>query len=188
MSNGRTHVRAAWVSICLLFILGGLGFSATNNDTGYLKVKANPNHAGVFIDDKYVGPAANFGLTRKYAVPAGEHEIVLRDPRCQDFSTKVTIAAGKTLTISQSLQPATLASPPFGVLRVEGGSSKFDGVFVNDKFMGHVDEFNNFAQGLLLNPGEYTLKVVSPEGKTELEQKIKIEENKTTHVRVGTAG
>lgn len=58
---------------------------------------------------------------------------------------------------------------------------------MNDKFMGHVDEFNNFAQGLLLNPGDYTLKVVSPDGKQELEQKIKIDANKTTHIRVGQA-
>ena len=148
-------------------------------------MKANPTHAGVFIDGKYVGPAANFGFARKYAVPAGEHDVVLRDPRYQDFSTKVKVEAGKTVTVSQSLQAATLASPPFGKLRIEGGSSKFDAVYVNDKFMGHVDEFNNFAQGLLLNPGEYTLKVVSPDGKQELEQKIKIDENKTTLVHVG---
>jgi len=100
----------------------------------------------------------------------------------------VTIEAGKTTSISQSLQPGTLESPPYGLLRIQGGSSKFDAVFVNDQFMGHVDEFDNFAQGLLLNPGEYTLKVVSPAGKQELEQKIKIEVNKTTRVKVGSAG
>jgi hypothetical protein len=187
MSNGKESSRVATIAVCLLILLGGMRVSAADSGNGYLKVKANPNHAGVFVDGKYMGPAANFGFARKYAVAAGEHEVVLRDPRCEDYSTKVTITAGKTSTISQTLQPATLAKPPFGNLRVEGGSSKFDAVYVNDKFMGHVDEFNNFAQGLLLNPGEYNLKVVSPDGKTELEQKIKIDENKTTHVKVGAA-
>lgn len=186
MRNRQRITRVVFIAVCVLSSLGGLCASAQDNGTGYLKVKANPNHAGVFIDGKYLGPAANFGMARKYAVPAGEHEVALKDPRSQDFSTKVTITAGKTTTISQTLQPATLASPPFGTLRVEGGS-KFDAVYVNEKFMGHVDEFNNFAQGLLLNPGEYNLKVVSPDGKTELEQKINIQENKTEHVHIGSS-
>jgi hypothetical protein len=171
---------------CLVILLSGFSVSAQEGGTGYLKVKANPGRAGVFVDDKYLGPAANFRFTRKYAVPAGEHDLTLRDPRYQDFSTKVKIEAGKTTTISESLQPATLASPPFGILRVQGGSSRFDAVYVNGKFMGHVDEFDNFAQGLLLNPGEYTLKVVSPSGNQELEEKIKIGENKTTRIHVGS--
>ena len=187
MSNGDKRACIITLVAGLFVLLTGVCASAQNSGNGYLKVHANPTHAGVFVDGKYVGPAANFGMARKYAVPAGEHEVILRDPRCQDFTTKVTITAGKTTTLSQTLQPATLASPPFGNLRVEGGASKFDAVYVNDKFMGHVDEFNNFAQGLLLNPGTYTLKVVSPDGKQELMQKITIEVNKTTHVRVGAA-
>ena len=185
MGHEVTRKRVAMLGSCLLILLGGTCVFAQDSGTGWLKVKANPSAAGVFIDGKYVGPAGNFGFARKYAVPAGEHEVLLRDPRYQDFTTKVKIESGKTSSISQSLQAATLAPPPYGKLRVEGGS-KFDAVYVNDKYMGHLDEFNNFAQGLLLNPGDYTLKVVSPAGNQELEQKIKIEENKTTHVRVGS--
>lgn len=187
MKNVVKYLALPILSACLMGMLSGSAFGAEKSGTGYLKVKADPNHAGVFVDGKYVGPAANFGVTRKYAVEPGEHQIDLRDPRYQDFSTKVTIEAGKTTTIHQKLQPATIASPPFGNLRIQGGSSKFDGVFVNGKFMGHVDEFNNFAQGLLLNPGEYDLKVVSPNGTQELEQKITIEKDKTTRVHVGGA-
>ncbi len=186
MENVATRVCVPLCAVCLVTILGGLSVSAQDTGTGYLKVKANPGRAGVFVDNKYVGPAANFKIARKYALPAGEHEITLKDPRYEDFSTKVKIDADKTTTISQALKPETLADPPYGTLRVEGGSSKFDAVFLNDRFMGHVDEFNNFAQGLLLKPGEYTVKVVSPGGKQELEEKITIEENKKTTVRVGS--
>lgn len=188
MRTAAKRIRVPILGACLVILLGGFFLSAQESGTGYLKLKVHPGSAGVFVDDKYVGPAASFGFARKYPVPAGEHEIILRDPPYQDFSTKVKIEAGKTTTLSQSLQAATLAPPPYGTLRIQGGSSKFDAVFVNGKFMGHVDEFSNFAQGLLLNPGEYTLKVVSPGGNQELEEKIKIEENKTTVVRVGSAG
>ncbi len=188
MRTSAKHACFLTLGVFLVLLLGGLFVSAQESGTGYLKVKARPSTAGVFVDDKYVGPAANFGFTRKYAVAAGEHEITLRDSRYQDFSTKVKIEAGKTTTISQSLQEATVAPPPYGTLRIQGGSSKFDAVYLNGKFMGHLDEFNNSAQGLLLNPGEYTLKVVSPAGTQELEQKVKIEEKKTTRVHVGSAG
>jgi hypothetical protein len=188
MRTAAKRLRVPIFGACLIILLGSFSVSAEESGTGYLKVKAHPSKAGVFFDGKYVGPAANFGSARKYAVAPGEHEITLSDPRYQDFSTKVKIEAGKTTTLSQSLQPGTLADPPYGAVRIQGGSSKFDAVFLNDKFMGHVDEFDNFAQGLLLKPGEYTLKVVSPSGKQELEQRITIEENKTTRVHVGSAG
>ena len=188
MRTEAKHIGFSILGACLVLLFGGLALLAQESGTGYLKVKARHSTAGVFVDDKYVGPAANFGFTRKYAVSAGEHEITLRDSRYQDFSTKVKIEAGKTTTLSQSLQEATVAPPPYGTLRIQGGSSKFDAVFVNGKFMGHLDEFDNFAQGLLLNPGEYTLKVVSPAGKQEPEEKIKIEEKKTTRIHVSAAG
>ena len=188
MCNEGMRSRVVFLQAFVVILLTAFGVAAQDSGTGYLKVKANPSSAGVFVDGNYVGPAANFGFARKYAVPPGDHEVILRDPRYQDFTTKATITAGKTSTISQSLQAATLAPPPYGSLRVQGGSSKFDAVYLNGKFMGHVDEVNNFAQGLLLNPGDYTLKVVSPAGNQELEQKIKIEENKTTRVHIGSAG
>ena len=55
---------------------------------GYLKAKVNPGRAGVFVDGKYLGPAANFKVARTYSVPAGEHEIRLLDPRYEDLVTK----------------------------------------------------------------------------------------------------
>jgi hypothetical protein len=50
--------------------------------------------------------------------------------------------------------------------------------------MGHVDEFSNFAQRLLLNPGDYTVKVVSATSGKEQEEKVKIETDKTTTIKV----
>jgi hypothetical protein len=151
MRTAARRMRVPMLGACLVILLGGFFLSAQDSGTGYLKLKVHLSRAGVFIDGKYVGPAANFGSARKYALRAGEHEITLSDPRYQDFSTKVKIEAGKTTTPSQSLQAATVAPPPYGTLRIEGGTSKFDAVFVNGKFMGHVGEFSNSGQGLLLN-------------------------------------
>lgn len=149
---------------------------------GYLKTKVSPGRAGVFVDGKYVGPAANFAVGRKYALPAGEHEIKLAEPRYQEATTKVTITAGKTTVLRETLKPLALAKPPFGRLRIIS-ADKFAAVYVNGKYMGHADEFSNFAQGLLLNPGQYDVKVEPLSGGKAVEQKVTIQADKVVIVK-----
>lgn len=149
---------------------------------GFLKVKAQPGRAGVFVDGKYLGPAANFRIARRYAVAAGEHELVLREPRYQEHKLTVRIEPGRTTTVSQSLQPLPRPSPPFGRLKV-GGFEKYAAVFVNQAFMGHADEFDGPNQALLLKPGEYAVKVISQAGSTLVEEKVTLQQDRTHTVR-----
>lgn len=151
-------------------------------DQGKLKTKVNPGRAGVFVDGKYLGPAANFAMARTYLLPAGEHEVKLVEPRYKEITTKVTITPGKTTVLSETMQALPLAKPPFGRLRTVA-SDKFAAVYVNDQFVGHVDEFSNFAQGLLLNPGEYIVRVVPTGGGQPYEEKVNIKENQVVVVR-----
>jgi hypothetical protein len=165
----------------LLIAVAGIPVLAQQN-SGYLKTKVDPGRAGVFIDGKYVGPAGNFGIGRKYTVAAGEHEVRLSEPRYEDVVKKVTIQPGKTMDLAETMKALPLAKPPFGRLRVFA-PDKFEAVYVNGKFMGHAGEFNNSIQGLLLNPGEYTVKVVPVSGGGGYEEHVKIDVNKVTIVR-----
>lgn len=151
--------------------------------TGYLKTKVDPGRAGVFIDGKYVGPACNFGIGRKYTVAAGEHEVRLSDPRYEDRVVKVTIEPGKTTKLNERLTALPKPQPPFGRLRVIS-DDKFAAVYVNDKFMGHADEFSHPGQGLLLNPGDYTVKVVRVGATDGAEEKVKLDANQIAVVRM----
>jgi hypothetical protein len=108
----------------------------------------------------------------------------LIEPRYEEFTTKVTIQAGKTTKLRQKLTPRPGAKPPFGRLRTVS-DDKFAAVYVNGQFMGHADEFSNSSQGLLLNPGEYTVKIAPVSGGQEHQEKIKIEVDKVTVVRSG---
>ncbi|MEP7363719.1 MAG: PEGA domain-containing protein [Acidobacteriota bacterium] len=173
-----------------LFSAGALMFAATmqvwaqgsGSGTGYLKTSVDPGRAGVFVDGKYMGPAANFKIARKYTLTVGEHEVRIVDPRYQEVTRKVSIAQGKTTTIAEKLTPVPLATPPFGKLRTDG-FAKFSAVYINDKFYGHTDEFNNFAQAMLLNPGEYKIRIVPVDGGAAHEETIKIEADKLTIVK-----
>ncbi len=146
---------------------------------GYLKAKVNPGRAGVFVDGKYVGPAANFRMARKYAVSPGKHEVKLVDPRYEEAATTVEITAGKTTVISQTLKALPVPQGPFGRLRIKN-PDKYAAVYLNDKFYGHVDEFSNGSQGLLLPAGEYNLRVEPTAGGKTAAQKIQITAGQTT--------
>jgi hypothetical protein len=165
----------------ILFLLGLVAaVMPAAAQQGYIKTSVNPGRAGVFIDGKYVGPSANFRIDRKYAVAPGEHEVRLVDPRYEELVTKVTVEPGKTTKVSQTLKPIEPARPPFGRLRVRD-NDKFAAVYINGKYYGHVDEFSNFAQGILLNPGEYDLKV-EPVGGQAWTGKVTIEAGKVVLV------
>jgi hypothetical protein len=176
----RLHLLSAAAAVMFLIAISPV--HAQQAGSGFLKVKADPGRAGVFVDGKYLGPAANLGRARKYAVAAGEHELVLRDPRYEESKSTVKIQAGGTTTVSQALQPRKLASPPFGTLKTVG-FEKYAAVYVNEGFMGHADEFNGPGQGLLLNPGEYNVRVDSQAGAHLVEQKITIEQDKVTALK-----
>jgi hypothetical protein len=175
-------------SIGSVGLLSVLTFGTTGlaqKDVGYLKVDANPGRTGVFVNDKYLGPAANFRVDRKYAVAPGQHTLRLSEPRYKDFTTTITIEAGKTTKIKQTMERLPLPEPPYGMLKiVKGNHSKFSGVFLNQHYMGHVGEYDNSLQAQLLKAGDYELKVVSPEGQTIHEEKISIKDNQTTVVRL----
>lgn len=161
---------------------------SAQDSTGYIKARGKPTGAGLFVDGKYIGPAGRFTVPEKYAVAPGEHEVTLRDPRYDDYTTKVTVQPGKTAKISYKLKKITPPPPPYGRLRFGGdGPESFISVtagdtgpvYINDRFYGFVDELNNAGGGLLLPPGTYTLRV-SPENYQEINQQITIEANKVT--------
>ena len=126
---------------------------AFGQQTGTLKVKTATGRAGVFVE-----------------------------PRYEVATTPVTIVAGKTVTVRQELKALPEPKGPFGRLQTQG-PEKYAAVYVNGAYMGHVDEFDNFAQGLLLPPGQYTVKIVPVSGGAGVEQSVDLKANQTTIVR-----
>jgi len=169
---------------------------ANAQETGYVKAHGRPGDAGVFINGQYVGPATRFTVPEKYPAPAGEVEVTFKDPRYEDFTTKVTVRAKKTTKIKYELKKLPEPQGPFGRFRLGGGEAEsfisvaagdVGAVYINDKFFGYVDELNNPGGGLLLPAGTYDLHVVSPLF-GDIRQKITIEANKVTVVPLPKKG
>jgi len=163
-----------------LLLLSTACFAA--DTMGRLKTEVDPGRAGVFIDGKYVGPAANFKVAQTYPVTPGEHEVKLVDPRYQDIVKKVTITAGKKTIMQEKMVALPIAKPPYGYLRVEN-ADHFAAVYVNDHYMGHVDEFSNGSQKLALPPGKYDVKVVPRDGQNTVTKSVTLEAEKTELVK-----
>lgn len=163
------------------------GFAAFA-DNGYIKARGSPTGAGLFVDGKYIGPAGRFTVPEKYEVAPGEHQILLTDPRYEDYTTQVTVQPKKTTKIHYKLKKKEPPKGPFGRLRLGGGEPESfisvaygdtGPVFINGKFAGFVDELNNAGGGMLLPPGTYEVKVQS-QAFGEINETVKIEPHKVT--------
>lgn len=160
--------------------------------SGYVKAVGKPGNAALFVNGTYAGPASRFTVPEKYPAAAGEVEITLRDPRYEDFTAKVAVRAHKTTKLRYALKKREEPHGPFGRFRLKGGeepsfmsvaAGDTGAVYLNDRFVGYVDELNNPGGGILINPGTYELHVVSPIF-GDFRRKLTIEANKVTTVRL----
>jgi hypothetical protein len=174
--------RALLLSLALL-ALATCALAASAGD-GYLKVNATPRDAGIFLGGAYVGPAARFGFCVKYKLPAGKYDIKVSDPRYEDATVSVTIEPGKTAHVDQTLKAKPEPTGPFGLLKIESPHNTA-AVMVNGEFVGHVDEFDNSVEGLLIPPGNYVVRIDLPGSTSVLEQQVTVAANKTTVVTQG---
>jgi hypothetical protein len=171
-------------TITLALVLWGLAPTlVAQSDVGFLRTRVKPAVAGVFVDGKYHGTAAIFkGSKSGIRLSPGQHKVEIVEPRYKTLQATVNIETGKTTTLREDLTPVPAAQPPFGLLKIKKG--KRAAVYLNGAYYGQADEFNGPGQGLLLNPGEYNLKVVPLSGGSTKEKKIKIAAGKTTAIRM----
>jgi PEGA domain-containing protein len=80
--------------------------------TATLKLKVQPTRAAVFLDDRFVGHAGEFGgAFRSMLISPGKHRIKIELPGYQTFETEVNLLAGqktevKTELVKGSIQQA----------------------------------------------------------------------------------
>ncbi|MDZ7639378.1 MAG: PEGA domain-containing protein [Bryobacterales bacterium] len=161
-----------------------IGLPLAAQDEAKIRVQADPSTAGLFIDGKYMGSAENFHISIAYAVSPGEHTIKLVDPRYEDYETKVTAEAGETKKFDFKMTAKPVPQPPFGQIRTIQGASKYTGVYLNAQYVGHVDEFSNRFQRLLLPPGSYLARFENPETGATYEESITVSANQTTTINL----
>ncbi|MCI0420895.1 MAG: PEGA domain-containing protein [Acidobacteria bacterium] len=119
--------------------------------------------SGVWIDGQYVGYLKELKGSKKVVLLPGEHEITVRQAGFHDFTQKVVLEPGQKHAIQVAMQKNPAAQFPDATAQVKMSvSPNRAAVFVDDQFVGHVDEFDGPGQALLLAPGKHRVKITLP--------------------------
>lgn len=183
MKNMNLKFGRFGIILALVLMIGAI-LPVMAQDEAKIRVQAEPSTAGLFIDGKYVGSAENFAISTSYTVSAGEHRIKLVDPRYEDYETTVTAEAGKTKKFDFKMTAKPKPQAPFGQIRTIQGANKYTGIWLNAQYVGHVDEFSNIFQRLLVPPGSYLIRFENPETGATYEESITIGANQTTTINL----
>jgi hypothetical protein len=77
--------------------------------TATLKLNIEPKRAAVFLDDKYVGHASEFGgAFRSMLISPGKHRIKVELPGYRTYDTEINLLAGQKTEVKTVLVPGSI--------------------------------------------------------------------------------
>jgi hypothetical protein len=77
--------------------------------TATLKLNIEPKRAAVFLDDKYVGHASEFGgKFRSMLISPGKHRIKVELPGYRTYDTEINLLAGQKTEVKTVLVPGSI--------------------------------------------------------------------------------
>ena len=123
--------------------------------------------SGVWVDGQYVGYLKELKGSKKVLLLPGEHEIVVRQAGFKDFTQKVLLEPGQRQVVNVTMAKDPQAQYPDVTAEVKTlVRPNRAAVFVDDRFVGFVDQFDGPGQWLLLAPGKHRFKITLPGYKT----------------------
>jgi hypothetical protein len=155
--------------LCLLFLapllLGGQ-LQAKNEVLGQIQFDAANKAAkssGVWIDGQYVGYLKELKGSKKILLLPGKHRVEVRQSGYQDFTREVMLEPGQKEIVAVVMQrdPSARYGNQTAQVKISGNPERA-AVFVDHRFVGHIDQFNGPGQGMLLTPGKHHIKVSLP--------------------------
>ncbi|PYV44827.1 MAG: hypothetical protein DMG06_04885 [Acidobacteria bacterium] len=123
--------------------------------------------SGVWVDGQYVGYLKELKGSKKVLLLPGEHEIAVRQAGFKDFTQKVLLEPGQKHIVNVAMAKDPQAQYPEVTAEVKMLiHPNRAAVFVDDRFVGFVDQFDGPGQWLLLAPGKHHFKITLPGYKT----------------------
>src|SRR5882672_420760 len=126
------------------------------------KTKADKS-SGVWVDGQYVGYVDELKDDKKILLLPGEHEIAVRQSGYTDFAQKVLVEPGKKtiLQVVMLKDPRTQFPKVTAQIKLHVTPERA-AVFVDDAFVGSVNEFMGVGHGMLVSPGKHRIKIALP--------------------------
>jgi 23S rRNA A2030 N6-methylase RlmJ len=150
----------------LIFIFAGFSnlYGQQAPKMGELRFTADDQSerdAGVWIDGKYLGYVKELKGDRKVLLPAGSHEVSIRQAGYKDLTKNVVIDPDQIQTLAVVLEENSQTTYPgrnAAELRLDI-QPKRAAVFVDGTYMGHGGDFSGRFHSMLVAPGKHRLKV-----------------------------
>jgi hypothetical protein len=119
--------------------------------------------SGVWVDGQYVGYLKELKGSKKVLLLPGDHTISVRQDGYQDFEQKVTLQPGEKRVVSVAMVKGPTGAMPSvtGEVKLAVNPSRA-AVFLDGLFVGHVGEFEGAGRGMLVAPGQHTIKIALP--------------------------
>jgi len=163
----RSFISTTALMLGVALILGGQSPTFAGNDimgeiqfSGASKAEKT---SGVWVDGQYVGYLKELKGSKKVVLLPGQHEIAVKQAGYLDFTQKIILEPGQKHLIQVAMQKNPAAQFPDTTAQVKMSvSPNRAAVFVDDQFVGHVDEFDGPGQALLLAPGKHRVKITLP--------------------------
>lgn len=171
----RYGIRAICI-MSLAAMLGSLGLQsaahAQDNIMGQIQfIPANNaiKNSGVWIDGTYVGYIGELAGRHRIRLLPGEHDVIVRQAGYSDFNKKAVIEPGLILDINVNpdkdprFEYPDMKTNSLVKLQVQPDRAA---VFLDDNFVGPVDEYYGFGRGMLVTPGKHRITIALPGFKT----------------------
>ncbi|HKW66741.1 MAG TPA: PEGA domain-containing protein [Terriglobales bacterium] len=176
------------VASALLWCFLGLGSALAADNQILAEVRFSgatsvERNAGVWVDGQYVGYLDELKGDKQILLLPGKHEFAVRQAGYKDFAEESVLEPGQVVMMKIRLMKDTSLPMPTQTaelkISVKPGRAA---VFIDDRFIGHADEFSGLGHGLLVTPDKHRVRIALPGYQTfETEvtvrpnQKLKIE-------------
>jgi hypothetical protein len=151
------------VCFLLLFAASASAQSQVMGKIQFVGASKVEKTSGVWIDGGYVGFLGELKEDNTVSLLPGEHEIAVRQAGYQDFQQKVVVEPGKQLVLRVAMQKDPRAEYPKVTAQVKlEVSPDRSAVFLDDTFVGHVQEFSGIGHAMLVSPGKHRIKIALP--------------------------
>jgi hypothetical protein len=163
----RSFIRTTVLVLGLGLILGiHMPLLAANDIMGeiqFVGASKVEKTSGVWVDGQYVGYLKELKGSKKVVLLPGQHEVTVKQAGYNDFTQKVILEPGQKHVIQVAMQKNPAAQYPEATAQIKMSvSPNRAAVFLDDQFVGHVDEFDGPGQALLLAPGKHRVKITLP--------------------------
>ena len=156
----------AWTLMVITLVLFTPTVYAGNQVMGEIEFEGKSKvekTSGVWVDGQYVGYLKELKGSKKVLRLPGEHVITVRQDGYRDFVERVELRPGEKTVVRVEMQKGPTGAMPAVTSEVKiAVNPTRAAVFVDGLFVGHVAEFQGMGRGLLVAPGQHTIKIALP--------------------------